>query len=88
MSNKLKQSIDNMIVAGNTPRDTKGGSVILGVGARYHQLVGTTGEKTRLGEYYETKTGQELPVGGFDPRQAHIDKGIRNTSKCATAKRK
>jgi hypothetical protein len=52
MSNKAKESIDNMLVAGNTPRDTKGGAVILkGVGARYHQLVGTTGEKTRLGEY-------------------------------------
>ena len=60
-----------MLVAGVTPKDTRGGAVILkGAGARYHQLVGTTGEKTRLGEYYETKTGQDLPVGGFDPRQS------------------
>ena len=70
MNNKATESIDNMLVAGNTPRDTKGGSVILGQGARYHQLINTTGEKTRLGEYYETKTGQDLPVGGFDPRQS------------------
>ena len=28
-----------------------------------------------MGEYYETKTGQELPVGGFDPRQAPYKQG-------------
>ena len=51
MSNKAKESIDTMLAAGVTPRNTKGGAVILkGAGARYHQLVGTTGEKTRLGE--------------------------------------
>ena len=71
MTNKGKESLDSLLAAGSVPRNTKGGAVILkGQGARYHQLVGTTGEKTRLGEYYETKTGQELPVGGFDPRQS------------------
>ena len=76
MTNKGKESLDSLLAAGSVPRNTKGGAVILkGQGARYHQLVGTTGEKTRLGEYYETKTGQELPVGGFDPRQAPYRQG-------------
>ena len=65
-----------MLSAGVTPRDTKGGAVILkGQGARYHQLISTTGERTRLGKYYEDKTGQDLPVGGFDPRQAPYRQG-------------
>ena len=76
MSTKAKESIDNMLAAGVTPRDTKGGAVILkGQGARYHQLISTTGEKTRLGKYFEDKTGQELPVGGYDPRQAPYRQG-------------
>ena len=76
MSTKAKQSIDTMLAAGVTPRDTKGGAAILkGAGARYHQLISTTGEKTRLGEYYESKTGKELPVGGFDPRTSPYRQG-------------
>lgn len=76
MSNKAKESIDTMLAAGVTPRDTKGGAVILkGQGVRYHQLISTTGEKTRLGKYFEDKSEQELPVGGFDPRQAPYRQG-------------
>ena len=76
MSKKSKASIDSMLSSGVEARNTKGGAVILkGQGARYHTLLSTTGEKTRLGEYYETKTGKELPVGGFDPRQSPYREG-------------
>ena len=64
-----------MLAAGVTPRDTRGGAVILKTRARYHQLISNTGEKTRLGEYYEAKAGQELPVGGFDPKQSPYREG-------------
>ena len=66
MSIKAKERIDDTIAA-------EGGPVILkGPGARYHQLISTTGEKTRLRKYYEDKTGQDLPVGGFDPTQGFV----------------
>jgi len=75
MSNKAKESIDNMLTAGVTRRDTRGGAVILKTGARYHALVTTAGDKTKLGTYWEEKTSEELPVGGFDPTQSPFRQG-------------
>ena len=75
MSKKSKASIDSMLTSGVEPRNTKGGAVILKAGARYHTLLSTTGEKTSLGEYYESKTGQELPVSGFDKKQTPFREG-------------
>jgi len=40
-----------------------------------HTLVTSTGERTALGEYYEQKSTDELPVGGFDPTQAPFREG-------------
>ena len=54
---KAKASIDNMLTAGVTPKPTRGGAMILKVtGARYHALVTTAGDKTKLGTYWEEKT--------------------------------
>ena len=64
MSTKAKQSIDSMLTGNAKPQNTKGGSVILRSGNKRHTLVTTTGEKTKLGEYYEGKSSTELPVGG------------------------
>ena len=75
MSNKAKESIDSMLAAGVAPRDTRGGAVILKTGARYHALVTTAGDKTKLGTYWEEKTSEELPVGGFDPTQSPFRQG-------------
>ena len=73
--NKAKESIDNMLAAGIKPQNTKNGAVILKTAGRYHQLVGTSGVKTRLGEYYEQQSSDELPVGGFDPTQSPFREG-------------
>ena len=75
MSKKSKASIDSMLTSSVEARNTRSGAVILKTGARYHTLLSTTGEKTTLGEYYESKTGQELPVGGFAPRQSPYREG-------------
>ena len=75
MSTKAKQSIDSMLTGNAKPQNTKGGSVILRSGNKRHTLVTTTGEKTKLGEYYEGKSSTELPVGGFDHTQAPFREG-------------
>ena len=59
-----------MPTANAEPQSTKSGSVILRSGNRTHTLVSTTGERTKLGGYYEQKSSNELPIGGFDPTQA------------------
>ena len=54
---------------------TSSGSVLLKSGNRRHTLVSTTRERVALGEYYEQKCSNELPVGGFDPTQAPFREG-------------
>ena len=64
------------MLAGNArPQSTKGGSVILKTGNKRHTLVNNQGERTALGEYYEQKSSDELPVGGFDPTQSSYREG-------------
>ena len=70
-----KQSIDQMLTANVNLHSTKSGSVLLKSGNRRHTLVNTTGERTALGEYYEQKSSNELPAGGFDPTQAPFREG-------------
>ena len=72
---KTKQSIDNMLAANARPQSTKSGSVILKTGNKRHTLLNSQGERTALGEYYEQKSSNELPVGGFDPTQAPFREG-------------
>ena len=89
MSNKAKERIDTMLAAGVTPKDTRGGAVILkGVGARYHQLVGTTGEKHAWVNTMKQKQDRNCPLAALTQGKRHIGRGIRNTFRCATAKRK
>ena len=64
-----------MLTANVKLHNTKSGSVLLKSGNRRHTLVNTTGERTALGEYYEQKSSNELPVGGFDPTQAPFREG-------------
>ena len=72
---KLQQSIDTMLAANAKPQSTEGGSVILKSGNKRHTLLNSQGERTTLGEYYEQKSSDELPVGGFDPTQAPFREG-------------
>ena len=67
---KAKESVDNMLAANALPQTTKSGSLILKSGNKRHTLLNSQGERTALGSYYEQKTANELPVGGFDPTQA------------------
>ena len=64
-----------MLTADVNPHNTKSGSVLLKSGNKRHILVNTTGERTALGEYYEQKSSNELPVGGFDPTQSSYREG-------------
>lgn len=72
---KARESMDSMLTADATPQTAKSGSVILKSGNRRHILVSPIRERTKLGEYYEQKTSNELPVGGFDPTQAPYREG-------------
>ena len=72
---KSQQSIDTMLAANARPQNTKSGSVILKSGNKRHTLLTSQGERTALGEYYEQKSRDELPVGGFDPTQAPFREG-------------
>ena len=72
---KTKQSIDNMLAANARPQSTKSGSVILKTGNKRHTLLNSQGERTALGSYYEQKSSDELPAGGFDPTQAPFREG-------------
>ena len=49
--------------------------MILRSGNRKHILVNPTGERTNLGEYYEQKTINESPFGGFDFTQSPFREG-------------
>ena len=64
-----------MLAANAKPQNTQSGSVILRSGNKRHILVSPTGTRTKLGEYYERKTSNELPVGGFDNTQAPYREG-------------
>ena len=64
-----------MLAANARPQTTKSGSLILKSGNKRHQLLTSQGERTALGEYYEQKSRDELPVGGFDPTQAPFREG-------------
>ena len=72
---KAKESIDNMLAANARPQNTKSGSVILKSGNKRHKLLTSQGERTALGSYYEQKTADELPVGGFDPNTVPFREG-------------
>ena len=61
-----------MLTANAKPQS---GSVILKSGNKRHTLLNSQGERTALGEYYEQKSNDELPVGGFDPTQAAFREG-------------
>ena len=71
----MQQSIDDMLAANARPQNTKSGSVILKSGNKRHTLLTSQGQRTALGEYYEQKSSDELPVGGFDPTQAPFREG-------------
>ena len=72
---KAKESIDTMLAASARPQNTKSGSVILRSGNRRHILVNPTGQRTKLGDYYDQKTSADLPVEDFDPTQAPFREG-------------
>ena len=72
---KAKQSIDNMLATNARPHSTKSGSVVITGGNKRHTLLNSQGERTALGEYYEQRSSNELPAGGFDPTQAPFREG-------------
>ena len=72
---KLQQSIDTMLAANAKPQSTKGGSVILKSGNKRHTLLNSQGQRTALGEYWEQKTADELPLSGFDATQSPFREG-------------
>ena len=83
---KLQQSIDTMLAANARPRSTKGGSVILTSGNKRHTLLDSQGERTALGSYYEQKSSDELPVGGFSQHKLRFAKATQSSSQCEMAK--
>ena len=72
---KARQSIDAMLTTNRKPTNTKSGAVILKDESKRHQLVDTSGSKTKIGAYWEQQTGQDLPVGGFDSGQTPFREG-------------
>ena len=89
MSNKAKESIDNMLAEGVTPRDTKGGAVILkGPGARYHQLISTTEKRHDWANTMKPRPDKNCPLVGLTSSSCHIEKELLSISKCGTASRK
>ena len=86
---KAKRSVDAMLAQSKQHVVSKSGSVTLKDGARYHQLVTIAGNKTKLGRYYEQKTGVDLPASSVaTPRQsvdAMLDRGKQHSTSSSGA---
>ena len=84
--------MDELIAAGVTPGKLKGSEGIsLVQGKRKVRLVGDDGTVTKQGRYWEQRTGEQLPAGGF-MQQAAVREGnvefirLRDGSKGVTRK--
>jgi hypothetical protein len=67
---RQRTKIDAFVASGTQPAKVPSGAVLARQGPRFQTLVTADGERTAAGAYYEQKTSQELPVGGFDTSQA------------------
>jgi hypothetical protein len=72
MSRRRDRSVvDSLIAAGATPARLKGSEGVSLVQGRCRvRLVNDAGEATRQGKYWEAKTGELLPAGGFLQQKA------------------
>ena len=79
--------VDELIAAGVTPGKLKGSEGIsLIQGKRKVRLVADDGTVTKQGRYWEQRTGEQLPAGGF-MQQAAVREGNVSSSGSATGAR-
>jgi hypothetical protein len=72
-----RQALHALIAAGVTPSKLKGSEGIsLVQGKRRFRLVSDDGTVTKQGRYWEQKTGELLPAGGFMQQKAERDGGV------------
>ena len=66
MRKAFMQKIDALYDKGERPQNNKTtGSIGLNAGKRALVLIDNAGKKTAAGNYWEQKSGTELPLGGF-----------------------
>ena len=63
---KVHKSVEAKVAQGTQHKTTNRCAVILKDEARYFQLVNAVGDQTKLGNYYEKKSGVNVPMGRFD----------------------
>jgi hypothetical protein len=74
-----REALDALIAAGATPSKLKGSEGIsLVQGKRRIRLIADDGTVTRQGRYWEQKTGELLPAGGFLQQAAVREGGVEN----------
>jgi hypothetical protein len=74
-----REALDELIGAGVTPSKLKGSEGIsLVQGKRRIRLVTDSGEVTKQGRYWEQKTGELLPAGGFLQQKAVREGGVES----------
>ena len=83
---KAKESVDTMLAASARPQNTKSDGVILQSGNRRHIPVNPTGERTKLGEYYEQKAMLSCLLEVLVQHKPRFVKAMLNTSKCEMAR--
>jgi hypothetical protein len=72
-----REAVDALIAAGVTPSKLKGSEGIsLVQGKSRIRLVSNDGAVTKQGRYWEQKTGELLPAGGFLQQKAERDGGV------------
>ena len=70
MNARQRTKIDAFVASGRAVTKVSSGAVLAKQGTRFQTLVTADGQRTAAGEYFEQKTTQDLPVGGFDNTQA------------------
>ena len=75
MNARQRAKIDAFVSSGRVVTKVPSGAVLARQGTRFQTLVTADGQRTAAGEYFEEKTTQELPVGGFDNTQAPTRSG-------------
>jgi hypothetical protein len=74
-----REIVDALIAAGVTPDRLKGSEgIALVQGKRRIRLVTNSGDVTKQGRYWERKTGERLPTGGFMRQKAEREGGTES----------
>ena len=68
MNARQRTKIDAFVASGQQVAKIPSGAVLARQGPRFQTLVTADGERTAAGAFYEQKTSQDLPVGGFAPQ--------------------